>query len=201
MVKQGNTEQKILEAAEDVFIQKGMDGTRMQEIADKAGINKALLHYYYRSKDKLFSAVFKRAIQSFVPRMESIIFSDMDFFDKIKVMVESYITMLSKHPFIPMFILREIQRNPDVLFKAFQETGINPANILNAVNQEMEKGVIRKMPPEHFMINVLSLCIFPFAARPMMQRLLFQNDRKAYNNFIEERKTLVAEYIINAIKP
>ncbi len=201
MVKQVNTEQKILEAAEDVFIIKGMDGTRMQEIADKAGINKALLHYYYRSKEKLFGAVFKRAIKAFVPKIESTLYGDMDFFDKIKTIVDSYISLLSKNPFIPMFILKEIHRNPDVLYNAFLETGIDPEHFKQQIQAEMDKGIIRQMAPEHFIVNILSLCIFPFAARPILQRLLFKNEKKAYIKFIEERKELVAEYVIQAIKP
>jgi AcrR family transcriptional regulator len=195
-----NTEHKILEAAKDVFLKKGMAGARMQEIADEAGINKSLLHYYYRSKEKLFLAVFQFAIRRFVPGVQQIILSERPIEEKITLFVKDYIDVLLEHPFVPLFIIQEIQRDPDTLFNTFINAGIEPEKILQELNEAMERGDIKKIDPRELMINVLSLCIFPFASKPVMQRVFFDNNPDEYNRFLEKRKETASEFIVNAIK-
>ncbi len=111
------TEAKILEAAKKVFILNGFDGTSMQQIANEAGINKSLLHYYFRTKEKLFAAVFSFAFQNFVPQIQEILNSDISVVIKIERIVAEYMDMLMKNEFIPAFILHEINRNPDGIFR------------------------------------------------------------------------------------
>src|SRR5680860_1428715 len=151
-IKKDNTEEKILHAAQTVFIQKGMDGARMQEIANEAGINKALLHYYFRTKQKLFEAIFKKVFKQIFPKIETFILSDLPFEEKLGVFIDNYIDLLIKNPYFPAFILKE-----------------------------MEAGRIRKMDPRDLMINLLGLSTFPFAAKPLMKIMFFENDNKAYN--------------------
>ena len=115
--KKDSTEDKILEAAKNVFVAKGMEGARMQEIADEAGINKALLHYYFRSKEKLFEAIFSKIIQFAFPEITRIAQSNEPFISKIEQVVDAYIDLLIKHPFIPGFIMKELNRDPSGLFK------------------------------------------------------------------------------------
>ncbi len=196
-----NTEEKILEAAKNIFLKKGMAGSRMQEIADEANINKSLLHYYYRSKNKLFLAVFRFAIKQFIPGIKDIILSDETVFKKIEMFVDSYIEMLFRHPFVPIFIIQEIQRDPDVLTGALMEAGVDPNEILQVFYDAIDRGEIRPINPLEVMLNMLSLCIFPFAAKPVMQRVFFDNDERAYNQFLENRKKTVTEFMIKAIKP
>lgn len=111
-----NTEEKILEAAKEVFIEKGNDGARMQEIADKAGINKSLLHYYYRTKEKLFESVFKFAFSQFAPKFLNTFNTGEDFFTQLRKFIDIYIDLISKNSFIPMFILNEVNRKKQALF-------------------------------------------------------------------------------------
>jgi len=196
-----NTEEKILEAAKNVFLKKGMAGSRMQEIADEANINKSLLHYYYRSKYKLFLAVFRFAIKQFIPGIKDIILSDEPIVKKIEMFVNSYIEMLFQHPFVPIFIIQEIQRDPDVLSGALIEAGVDPQEILKVFYDAIDRGEIRPLNPMEVMLNMLSLCIFPFAAKPVMQRVFFENNEDAYMQFLEKRKKTVAEFMIKAIKP
>lgn len=198
--KEENTEERILNAAKEVFLRKGMAGARMQEIANEAGINKSLLHYYYRSKDKLFLSVFRLAIQNFIPEIKSIIFSDAPVTDKIDRFVSEYIDVLLNNPFVPLFILQEIQRDPDRLLSIFQEEGIQPQMVLAQFKQAVDNEEIRAIDPVHLLINILSMCIFPIAARPMMQRMFYNNDSGAYDKFLEERKKVVSEFVKNAIK-
>jgi AcrR family transcriptional regulator len=198
--KEKNTETKILEAAKDIFLKKGMAGARMQEIADEANINKSLLHYYYRSKEKLFLAVFQFAIKKFVPGIQEMLLSEKSLEAKIRSFTENYIEVLLQNPFVPMFIIQEIQRDPDRLFNVFREAGIEPARIIEQFQSEIDQESIRDIDPKELLLNMLSLCIFPFAAKPVMQRIFFENDNKAYLDFLKKRKETVSEFILNALK-
>ncbi len=197
--KKDNPEEKILTAAQTVFIRKGMDGSRMQEIADEAGINKALLHYYFRSKQKLFEAIFSKVFNQIFPDIRNLLLSEEPFEVKIAAFIERYIDLLLKHPFLPSFILKEINRDPEFLASIIKKQGINPSDLVTLIEQEMEKGKLKKMDPRELMVNILSLSIFPFAARPLMQIVFFNNDQKAYKKFLIQRKVTIKEFILNSI--
>jgi AcrR family transcriptional regulator len=198
--KEKDTEEKILQSAKNIFIAKGMDGARMQEIADDAGINKALLHYYFRSKEKLFDAIFQDAFKKFVPVMSDVFQSGEPFFKKIETFIYKYLTVLDENQFIPLFIMRELNRNPDRLFNLIMGTNLKPMIFFNAIIQEMEKGTIKKLDPRHLMVHILSLCVFPYAAKPLVKKVLFYDDDEEYRKFLVERKKEVTNFVINAIK-
>lgn len=193
------TEEKILDAAKMVFVRKGYAATSMQEIADEAGINKALLHYYYRSKDKLFEATFKVVLKRFIPRTLDILKSSRPFNEKIELFVENYITLLVENPLIPIFILQELNRNPDSLAEIMKSTGLNPQIILQILKAAVDQGKISEIDPRQLMVNLLSLCIFPVAARPLIQYMFFDNDQAEFDRFLQERKKEVSKFIIHAI--
>jgi AcrR family transcriptional regulator len=195
-----NTEQKILEAARAVFIEKGYEGARMQEIADEAGINKALLHYYYRSKDKLFEGVFRDAFFQLVPHIVQLIKSDLPLFEKIENFARQYITVFQENPYIPGFILHELSRNPGRIVTMISDLGIDPNIFIGQVEQEIEKGTIHPVNPYHLIVNMLALCIFPFVAAPIINNIIFNKKPDYFDQFIEERKNEVPLFIINAIK-
>lgn len=199
--KQKDTEALILDAARKVFLDNGFDGTTMQKIADEAGINKALLHYYFRSKDRLFEAVFIEAFSRMIPNIMRIFFSDLPFNDKIRAWVDAYISALLQYPMIPQFILHELHRNPERIVELIKSTGFDPEMVFVQIRSEMERGHIRSMDPRQLIVNMLALCIFPFAARPMIQGFIFKNDSATFELFLENRKKEVAEFILNAIKP
>jgi AcrR family transcriptional regulator len=115
------TEELIFNAAKEVFLEKGFDGARMQEIAERAGINKALLHYYYRSKDKLFDMIFAQVIKQIFKQIESVWVSDISFEDKIRHFVSNYITLIVKNPYIPRFIINTINSYPDKFEQIIEE--------------------------------------------------------------------------------
>jgi AcrR family transcriptional regulator len=194
------TENRILEAAKIVFFIRGFDGTSMQDIADEAGINKSLLHYYFRSKEKLFSAVFNYAFQQFIPQMHGILNSGESIFIKIEKIVSEYMDLLRKNQFIPAFILHEINMNPDRLYNLMQDSGLKPMVFIGQFAEEISKGTIKPMDPRQLIVNILAVCIFPVAARPLLQRILFENNDAAYEKFLDERKKVVAEFIIQSIK-
>jgi len=194
------TEATILEAARKVFISNGFDGSTMQMIADEARINKALLHYYYRNKDTLFESVFFEAFKKIVPHMMQIMNPEKDFFTRIKTFVVNYITVLQEVPEIPLFILHELRRNPDRLVKLVSMSGIEPKAFMKVIEEEIRTGNIREIDPMQLMVNLLAMTIFPFAARPMIQGFIMNNDEEMFNEFLEKRKTEVSTFIINAIK-
>lgn len=195
-----NTEQKILIAAKKVFIEKGLDGSRMQEIADEAGINKALVHYYYRSKGKLFEAVFHEAFFKLVPNVLSLLKQDLPLFDKIRFFTEKYIELFIDNPFIPGFVLHELNRNPDRIVGLISDIGIKPEFFLEQIKQEVERGNINPISPQHLIVNMLAMSIFPFVASPILRNIIFKGDEQALKQFLVERKKTVPEFIINSIK-
>ena len=198
-IKKDNTEDKILNAAQNVFIRKGMDGARMQEIADEAHINKALLHYYFRTKEKLFGAIFKKVFMQIFPNIMAMVHSELPIEQKLGIFIEKYIDLLQKNPFLPTFILKEMNRDPDFLATILKSNGVKPNVIFAMFEKEMDAGKIRKMDPCDLLINILGLSIFPIAAKPLMTIMFFNNDKKAYNQFIENRKITVKEFVLNSI--
>src|SRR5258705_2022247 len=106
-------EEKILGAARKVFTTQGMAGDGMQDIADEAGINKALLHYYFRDKDKLFETIFMAEAQKFFPKINAIFQSDDQLFEKIEKFVNEYIAEMQENPYLPWFVLNEMNRDPN----------------------------------------------------------------------------------------
>lgn len=195
-----DTEEQILDAAKEVFQKKGMDGARMQEIADKAGINKAMLHYYYRSKQLLFEAVFSNAFALLAPQMNKILNDDSSIEDKVRSFTNNYISFIAKHPYLPNFIIQELNRNPS-FFEQLQENAAFPTleKFEKQVALEIEQGMLKPIGGKQLFINILSLNIFPFVAMPLIKGLLQVND-KEFKNMMAERKVAVAEFIIGSIK-
>ncbi|MGB3343009.1 MAG: TetR/AcrR family transcriptional regulator [Aequorivita sp.] len=195
-----DTEGQILEAAKEVFQKKGMDGARMQEIADHAGINKAMLHYYYRSKQLLFEAVFNSAFALIAPQLNMVLNDDSSIEEKVKNFTHNYISFIAKHPYLPNFIIQEMNRNPK-FFEKIQKNEAFPSldKFNKRVALEVEQGILKPTDGEQLFINIISLNIFPFMAMPLFKGFLRIND-KGFKQLMEARKTAVSEFIINSIK-
>jgi len=195
-----NTSDKILESAFLEFEEKGYNGTRMQAIADKAGINKALLHYYYKSKDALFQIIIKRAISLFLPNIVTAFEDHIDFFTGLERFITSYIDFLIKHPRIPGFITQEINNNPDRVLSLFQFSGLDIEPVKQKIKAAVESGLIEDIEPEQLIVNVISLSVFPFIGKPIITGIVLNDDERAYRNLMEARKKEVARFVIKAIK-
>jgi TetR/AcrR family transcriptional regulator len=196
------TEKLILDAAKLVFLEKGLKGARMQEIADKAGINKSLLHYYFRTKDKLFNIVFENIANDLFSSVVVAFYGDDDIFKKINKFTDRYIGFIKANPLLPQFMIHIIMQNPEMLIEAFDKSGIDPQKqVLEPLQKEIDKGNIIKLPPEQLIINLLSLVIFPFVAKPVIMKILKIESHEVFDEFIEERRRLLPEFIIKAIKP
>ncbi len=200
-----STEEIIFQAAYDEFLEKGFEGARMQNIANRAGINKALLHYYYRSKERLFDAIVPHVIRQLPLSINTIIEDQMPFEKKIELIIELYISFLQKNPFIVRFVIREIMVNPEKLVNTFKKIiDNNGSNIIDKIKEMIEKeanlGKIKSIPYEHLIINIVSLCVFPFIARPMVENLILSRNKISFEEFIKNRSKVISEFIINAIK-
>jgi TetR/AcrR family transcriptional regulator len=204
MVKSRNqktTKEKILISAKKVFIEKGMYGARMQDIADEAGINKAMLHYYFSSKDKLFEVIFLEAAQKLFPRINTIIESDAPFFEKIEKFCDEYITIMSENPYLPMFVLNELSRNADKFLNTTwgKHRLPRPQKFLEQVEKEVKKRSIKRISPVQLLMNLISLTIFPFVGKAMFQ-FNMNLDELQYRMIMEQRKKEIPKFIIDSIK-
>jgi len=198
--KNRSTEIGILNAAKRIFERKGMEGARMQEIADEAGINKALLHYYFRSKQLLFEAVFKNAFLLLAPTLNKVLNNNSSLFEKIRGFSNNYISFIIKHPYLPNFIIQELNRNPNFLVEIIpKEDFPSIEKFKNQVTESIEKGIIKPIDSSQLFINLVSLNILPFLAAPLLKSFLTINNTE-YQQLLENRKTEVADFIINSIK-
>ncbi|MEY4930959.1 MAG: HTH-type transcriptional regulator RutR [Bacteroidota bacterium] len=202
--KEKTTEELILDAAMKVFTRKGFAAARMEEIAKEAGINRALLHYYHRDKQTMFNRIFESRFKEFFKGLFVIFESDnISLFEKIKRMVDHEINTLMKHPDLARFIITEIAQSPDLLLEYGKKLGVNPRMFIEAfekqVAKEVSEGVIKPIEGRQLLINIMSLCIYPFVARPIIQTMMSLDETNFYN-MAEQRKKELSEFIINAIK-
>ncbi|WP_396171558.1 TetR/AcrR family transcriptional regulator [Flavobacterium sp.] len=194
------TEEKIFNAARIIFQKKGFAGARMQEIADKAGINKAMLHYCFKNKELLFQAVFMNAFSQLAPQINAIFQSNDSIFDKIRKFTHSYISFVMLNPYLPQFVIQEMNNNPEFVMTFLKnESRPNPTLMIAQIEKEIADGIIKPINPKHLLMNMISMTVFPFAAQMMLKGILQISDVE-FNSMMEERKTSIAEQIINSIK-
>lgn len=198
------TEERILDAAMKVFTREGFAATRTEEIAKEAGINRTLLHYYYRDKQTIFNLIFETRFKEFFKGLFVIFEADnISLFEKIERMVDHEITTLSKHPHMARFVITEIAHEPNLLVEHGTKLGLNPRVMIAAfeklVVKEVSEGIIKPIEGRQLLINIMSLCIYPFVASPIIQTMMSLNESE-FIQLTEQRKKQVSEFIINAIK-
>ena len=189
--KELSTEEKILISASKVFTEKGFSGTRTRDIAEEAGINLALLNYYFRSKEKLFEQVMKAKIVLLFGQILPIITDEKTTLEeKIDLTTEKYIDILSENPNLPVFVISEIQKKNSEL------TSIIPIRkVFN--NSSLIKQIKEKRPdmnPLHFLVSFLGMTIFPFVAKPIFNAFQIIKDDE-FQQFIEERRKLIPVWV------
>lgn len=195
-----STEARILAAAKRVFVKNGMAGARMQDIADEAGINKALLHYYFRNKELLFEKIFLESAADFWPQLTAVLESDAPLFKKIESFSEVYIDKFVADPYLPLFVLSEMNRRPRQFFKKmFGGNPPNPQKLLVQIEEQVKAGVIRPVDPVQLIINMISLTVFPFVGKPMFMAVMNISEAD-FDKQIRVRRKEVAHFIIESIK-
>ncbi len=195
-----NNEQTILAAAHKVFKQKGFDGATVQEIADEAGTTKSMVNYYFRSKEKLFTAIFHLEFLNLLSGIMAFVRSELPLKQKIEQIVALDIERLSTMPDLPIFVMNELNRNPEIVFG--QLNNFQFKKILKGFNAqiqaEVKKGVIKNIRAEDLMINIQSLTIFPIMAKPMLMRV-FNLNENGFQELLQKRKKEVVDIIWQSI--
>jgi AcrR family transcriptional regulator len=195
-----STEEKILEAAKEVFHKRGFDGARMQEIADTAGINKALLHYYFRSKDNLFEAVFRDAFARMTTQFMRILMEEgRPLREKLEMLVGFYIDFLKSNSYIPWFILNALYEKPGLLPEILSQNQVYPSLFLPKLKEFAEHEGYECDDPLQLYLNILSLVVFPVIARPLLNQVFGLED-ESLQAFYEIRKRSLPDFILNGIK-
>jgi TetR/AcrR family transcriptional regulator len=207
--KDGDTERRILDAAHAVFVRRGTAGARMQEIAAEAGVNQALLHYYFRNKEQLARAAFERAAKGFMPAVVQVIASGGELEEKARRIIDLELDHLSRAPYLPGYIIGEVTHHPERAAQLITAvTGLAPkalgprvlGTLRRQIRARVKTGVMRPIAPESFIVNLMALCIFPFAVRPMIQAMLAMDDR-AFAQFITRRRADLPAFFLGALRP
>jgi TetR/AcrR family transcriptional regulator len=195
------TEERIFDAATQVFEEKGMDGARMQDIANHAGINKSLLHYYFRTKDHLFNAVFEKLAGKMLRKFAPVFEKDRTLEEKIIFFFRQHIEFMQENPRLPSFILSEISRNPARIKKLLKNIDFRKFwDTLEAQHaEEFKKYNITPEAVPQILSTIAAISVFPFAARPILEGI-FENFGIDFDAYIEARKEFAAEFVLGALK-
>ena len=176
MSTNSETEAKIIQAARDVFLLKGKAGARLQDIADVAGINKALLHYYFRSKDRLYEKVFEQIVSDFLSEFLDSFSTEENFETMLKSFIDKYLKALAKRPEIVRFVMWEIEEG-GVFFARqarglFASRGFETIPLISVIQKAVADGYIRPVDPIQLTISISGMCLYPFIAQPLLEKII-----------------------------
>lgn len=190
-------EERILACAEKLFLERGFDGTNMSDIALSVGINRPTLHYYFRTKDKMFRAVLARIVLSFVPRVYDIVVnSEKPVAERISQVFDAYMAIFLAKPCLPLFMAREVQRDFDFLLRMLQQEQIDRyvRKIIRALEAEMDAGKLKKVPLRTLFYTFYGLMVFPFLSRRLTESLLLA-EGETFEEMLEEWKRQVVAQV------
>jgi len=199
-----NAEQKILVAARQLFYKKGYDGTKMRDIANLAEVNLAMLHYYYRHKETIFMIVFDEAFDVLFKKIHIALSVESDFFERIRLLVYSYVDMAMENPDLPMFVMSEANKNPMLIFKILTKhkeknlTSVDLSTFEREVNNAIKDKLIKSIDPRLFFMDILSLTFFPCMSTNMLGPMF--KDQEDFKQLLQDRREHITETLINAIK-
>ena len=181
-------EEHIKATAKDIFFMRGHLHATTQEIADLAGVNRSLINYYFRSRDSLFEIVYKEAVETMRYQLDNVIFSTKPFKEKLKLLIEVYMSEIIKYPYKESFLITEICSKNFLLKEKKKSLAL--IKFIEEVKLEMEKGEIRKSDPVHFVMNLFSLMAYPIIMAPLYRKL-FDLNKDKYAALLSERKALI----------
>ena len=195
-------ENKIIDAARSVFIEKGYAETSMSEIAARVGINRPALHYYFRTKEKMFQAVFGSIVSSVVPKVfDALTHKEKSISQRVEGIIDAYYALFLENPQLPMFMLRELNRDSDLLINTIQQFNVMDTahNALASVQEEMNEGKLRKVSLQFIFYNFYSLLTFPFLTKDISTKV-FRNDDKAFRAMLVEWKQNIIAQMQNLLE-
>lgn len=200
-VKGSSLEERIIDAAKSVFMEKGYTDACMSEIAERVGINRPGLHYYFRTKDKMFNAVFGMIVASVIPKFQDIITNrDLSLSVRVEQIVDVYYNLLQENPYLPLFMLREIDRDVDFLLKTFSDLKVEHffAELKNYLLEEMDKGRLRRVPLRIVFLTFYSALTFPFVSRKLMRETMMEKDED-FRTVLDEWKPYIISQMVNLL--
>jgi len=199
------SKQKILEAAEAEFFEKGFGNAKTVSIAKRAGISHTMLHYYYSTKEELFQRIFKEKVQLLSQMFNVVLEQNADFTETLRLLIETQFNFVAKNPQLPMFIFREILSNEENRQWAVQMLYPHLLPFLSALekmfNAELSKGTIRPVTFQNLLMNVISLNISVFIAMPMLKEPLQLDSNEKMEKFLVERRESNVQFILKAMRP
>ncbi|WP_280745801.1 MULTISPECIES: TetR/AcrR family transcriptional regulator [unclassified Parabacteroides] len=197
-------ETRVIEAAKVVFVRKGYVATTMKDIADEVGISRTSLHYYFRTKETLFEAIFEQLMKHLLPNIETIINEKSSVLEKAPAIVTQYLQAIRQNMLFPIFVVSEINRDPEHLFHAILK---NPSKIepllrlREQIYEEMEQGLIQKRPLVDIASTLLSLVLFPFLLKTPLTKVFMDNNEAAFKDFLLNREKLITEIMLYLLTP
>lgn len=195
--REKDTKERIFAAAEAEFLMRGYAGSRMQAIADRASINKAMLHYHFGSKDELFVQVFKHKAQALFPRIEAKLKAESDFIAFACSFVELYISHLVENPFLPSYLFQVSTTHPELL----QQVNLGlPKQLILAFQTAADAGTVRPHDPRQFIISLLGMCVIPFIGKNVIQGAMGFDDDD-YSALLRARTAELQKYVVLLLTP
>lgn len=202
-MKAKNTEQKILEAAEAVFLEKGFSATKTTEIAQRASVNHALIHYYFRTKENLFETIFVARLKSILESFEGILSLEISFSERIEKIINAYFDLFLDNPQMPIFMLNEFFINKERLeffkHKIVSLTSHLQDHFEHATQKAVEAREIRLVNARDLLINIFSLNSSVFVSKTLNQSLFDWNNEE-YVNYIGQRKDAIVDFVLHSIQ-
>ncbi len=199
--EEAQTEKLIKEKAKILFFKNGFLNATTQEIADEAGVNRALIHYYFRSREQMLEILLDEALQEKKDRVRNILTSDFPFHQKIVNYINTVVDYGIAYPYLDNFIISEIARRPDKVKLFCSKDKVKSSDLIQKdLEIEIKNGNIAPISAEHFMVNLVSLCNYPLLARSVIQAIHGLTDT-AYRKFLIERKRIIFRTIFNMEMP
>lgn len=198
-----STEEQILKVAKEVFTRKGYAATRMQEIADLAEINKAMLHYYFRSKEKLFNTILEQTVKEIAPKFAAVLKKEGTTLERFENIVRAYIETIRANPHMPIFILHELSQNRTSFIESIKEKMTEVPDftgLMAQIERDIAAGEVKEFNPIHLLLNVMSMCIFPFIARPVFSSLV-EIPIELYDMILQQREEEIMLFLRSALRP
>ncbi|WP_195374307.1 MULTISPECIES: TetR/AcrR family transcriptional regulator [Parabacteroides] len=197
-------ESRILEAAKQVFVTKGYEATKMGDVAAKAGIGRTALHYYYRTKEMLFDAIFDQLMGALLPNLGAIMEENTSFMEKLPKIIDQYVKTLQRNPLFPIFVINELQRDPEHIYRSILKNPVRVQPFIRMRRQledEMENGVLKKLPVYYVATTLISLLVFPMLVRNPFTAVFMEGDAGKYEAFLQERIPFVTDIMIRLLSP
>jgi TetR/AcrR family transcriptional regulator len=199
--EEAQTESLIKEKAKNLFFQKGLLKATTQEIADEAGVNRALIHYYFRSREQMLDILLEETLMEKKERASRILSSVLPFREKIALYIDTVVDHGLKYPYLENFIISETARNPDRMKNFCAQYPVKSSDLIRKqLEEEIRKKNIEPISPEHFMVNLVAMCNYPLLAKSVLKTIHGMTEA-SYKKFLQERKQIIYATIFNEEMP